>query len=172
MRSHGRCHGHDLRHKGDTHGMSRIRPLDPDDGERLHDVFPALREGMLSQKSLTFHARTDHSFVLEGQDGKLKGVTLAQSVWNGVEPELRVAGIWVASEKMEDTAILLDAVVKSAYDAAVYRLRFEMHEDRTDLASLLKRTGWTHEPLAVYTAQLGSDGGVLRAAPSRNTGAP
>lgn len=152
--------------------MSRIRSLEPDDGERLSEVFPSLRTDVLSQKSLSFHARTDHSFVLEGFDDQLKGVALAQSVWNGVEPELRVGGIWVDSENVEDTSILLDAVVKSAYDAAVYRLRFDTQEGDLHIVSVLERTGWSREPIVVFTAQLGSDGGLLRAAPSRNSGQP
>jgi hypothetical protein len=152
--------------------MNRVRPLEPDDGDRLREAFPAMREGFLSQKSLTFHARTDHAFVLEDPHSNLLGVTLAQSIWNGIEPELRIGGIWVADGADDGLAVLLDAVVKSAYDAAVYRLRFDADPAQDAVKMLLEATGWTQQPVTVYAARLGSDGGVLRAAPGRNASTP
>lgn len=159
-------------HSGDTDGMKRVRALEPDDGDRLREAFPALRDGFMSQKSLTFHARTDHAFVLEDARGNVLGVTLAQSIWNGIEPELRIGGIWVVGDAEDGLGVLLDAVVKSAYDAAVYRLRFDADPAQGAVKTLLEATGWLQQPTTVYAARLGSDGGVLRAAPSRNAGAP
>lgn len=94
------------------------------------------REGRLrtSLPALRFYLRSEHSFVAEERlpgeaAGLLTGVILAQSVWMGDKPIILVTAVLVrpGSEEGGDTAAgLLHAVVKSAYDAAVYEVHYAL----------------------------------------------
>lgn len=79
------------------------------------------REGRLctSLPALKFYARTGHSFVA-ARGGEVRGFALAQSVWQGDRPLVLVRA--VVSSDPEAVAGLLHAVVKSAYDTAVYEV--------------------------------------------------
>lgn len=83
---------------------------------RLHTSLPALK----------FYERSEHSFVADEEDG-LRGFVFAQSVWQGDRPVVLVRTLTLAPDLSDEQAQaaaqgLLHAVVKSAYDSAVYEL--------------------------------------------------
>jgi hypothetical protein len=58
---------------------------------------------------------------------------------------------------------LADAVVKSAYDAAVYTLVADVPGDDAELADLMADAGWSERPVRRFERLLGS--GALRRGP-------
>ncbi|MFC4455496.1 DUF1999 domain-containing protein [Deinococcus sonorensis] len=119
----------------------RYREFTEDDFEALHQLdlqvqrqldpgFDALpereQEGRVrtSLPALRFYLRSEHSFVAE-EAGQLLGLIFAQSVWQGDRPILLVTACLVDRTAPPQTAAgLLHAVVKSAYDAAVYEVHY------------------------------------------------
>lgn len=88
------------------------------------------RESRLSTSlaALKFYGRTEHSFVAE--EGEVFGFVLAQSVWQGDRPAALIRTLTAAEGAPADTAAgLLHAVVKSAYDSAVYEVHFPAGPD-------------------------------------------
>ena len=93
---------------------------------RLRTSLPALR----------FYLRSEHSFIAEERTpgdetpgGLLTGLIFAQSVWMGDRPIILVTACLVrpGSEEGGATAAgLLHAVIKSAYDAAVYEVHYPL----------------------------------------------
>ena len=93
---------------------------------RLRTSLPALR----------FYLRSEHSFIAEEREagnetpgGLLTGIVFAQSVWMGDKPIILVTACLVRSGLPQggDTAAgLLHAVIKSAYDAAVYEIHYPL----------------------------------------------
>ncbi|WP_309573049.1 DUF1999 domain-containing protein [Deinococcus sp.] len=84
------------------------------------------REGRLhtSPPALKFYERSEHSFVAEDDTG-LRGVAMAQHVWQGDRPIVLIRTILLAPDAPGGTAEgLFQAVIKSAYDSAVYELHF------------------------------------------------
>jgi hypothetical protein len=101
------------------------------------------REGRIrtSLPALRFYLRSEHSFIAEEREsgnetpgGLLTGVIFAQSVWMGDKPIILVTACLVrpgsgeASQAGGDqtAAGLLHAVIKSAYDAAVYEIHYPL----------------------------------------------
>lgn len=81
-----------------------------------------------SLAALKFYGRSEHSFVAEA--GEICGFILAQSVWQGDRPAVLIRTHAVSQDAPADTAAgLLRAVVKSAYDAAVYEVHFPAGPD-------------------------------------------
>ena len=104
--------------------LAAQRALDPG-----YDALPE-RERTLrlstSLPALKFYERSEHSFVAE-RGGEVQGFVLAQSVWQGDRPAVFVRSLLVgpqAPSPDELRAALLHAVVKSAYDSAVYEVHF------------------------------------------------
>ncbi|WP_407568954.1 DUF1999 family protein [Deinococcus altitudinis] len=93
---------------------------------RIRTSLPALR----------FYLRSEHSFIAEERQsgdetpgGRLTGVVLAQSVWMGDKPIILVTACLVRPGSEDDgrtAAGLLHAVIKSAYDAAVYEIHYPL----------------------------------------------
>lgn len=71
-----------------------------------------------SEAALKFFERSEHSFVAE-HEGRLRGMVLAQSVWQGDRPVVLVS-LLLGEEAAREG--LLHACVKSAYDTAVYEV--------------------------------------------------
>ncbi|WP_081790896.1 DUF1999 domain-containing protein [Deinococcus phoenicis] len=90
------------------------------------DTLPAReREGRLgtSLPALKFYERSEHSFAAQDEAGELRGLILAQHVWQGDRPIVLVRTVILAPDAPEGTAAgLLHAAVKSAYDSAVYEV--------------------------------------------------
>lgn len=85
------------------------------------------RTGRLSTSlaALKFYERSEHSFVAQGESTGLAGAVLAQHVWQGDRPIVLVRSLLLAPDAPAQAAAgLLHAVVKSAYDSAVYEVHF------------------------------------------------
>lgn len=124
--------------------LARYRPIEDSDYDTLqaldlaaqrrqspeYDTLPEReREGRLSTSAaaLKFYARSGHSFVAEREE--ILGFALAQSVWQGDRPIVLVRSVAVTEEVGEDVLLgLMRAVVKSAYDTAVYEVHFPANE--------------------------------------------
>jgi hypothetical protein len=163
-----------------------LRPVETDD---LVDLAPldaayAARYGvepLVGAAALSFFARTGHAFVAHpaggtseaparppaeavagaaGERPRPVGMALAQAVWDGARPT-----VWLVRLIGEAPArrALADAVVKSAYDAAVYALVADVPGDDADLADLMADTGWSERPIRRFERTLGS--GALRRGP-------
>ncbi|GHF57137.1 hypothetical protein HNQ07_003748 [Deinococcus metalli] len=77
-----------------------------------------------SLAALKFYERSEHSFVAEDDSG-LRGFVFAQHVWQGDRPIVLIRTVSLAPDAPDGTAGgLFQAVVKSAYDSAVYELHF------------------------------------------------
>ncbi len=139
------------------------RPLSQDDEEPLGLVDKTYAEGVgltpfLSLSSLHFYVRTGHSFV-SVRSGEPSGFVLAQSVWNGTRPTVYVNRLAVADVADHDSRLaLLEAVTKSAYDAAVYDLHI-LHpiSDEQGLVALAEKQ-YAQRPFRIFERVLGSRG--------------
>jgi len=135
----------------------QLRPVEVDDLAALEplDAAYAARHGVapvVAAASLAFYARTGHAFLAHGGAGPL-GLVLAQAVWDGVRPTVRLARL--LGEPAARRA-LAEAVVKSAYDAAVYDLVAEVPAGDTELADLLLAGGWGERSVRRFERALGS----------------
>jgi len=137
----------------------RIRPIELDDLERLEplDADYGAAHGqprLISPASLRFFARTGHAFVAELDPESPRGFVLAQALWDGVRPTLWCMRL-VASDAAA-LAALAEALVKSAYDAAVYHLRAEVPEGDSDLQAHFLASDWQPRPMVRLERVLGS----------------
>jgi hypothetical protein len=144
-------------------GVVFARPLTQDDEEVLSELDQGYATTLgltpfLSRSSLHFYVRTGHSFV-SVKAGQLTGFVLAQSVWNGTRPTVYVNRLAVAD--VADTAsrlALLEAVTKSAYDAAVYDLQvLHPSADEQGVSALAEKL-YTEKPFRIFERVLGSRG--------------
>lgn len=144
-------------------GRTYARPLTVEDGEALREVdqLYALRYGLepaLTRGSLSFYARSGHAFVAE-RDGEPCGFVLAQAVWNGTRPTVMATRLAVlADEDDEARAALIEALTKSAYDAAVYDLQVQLSALDTRTAAALRTKLYQDLPIHLYGRVLGSRG--------------
>ncbi|GGJ81090.1 DUF1999 domain-containing protein [Deinococcus aquiradiocola] len=129
----------------------RYRVFTEDDFEAMSDLdrqvqaqdpaWPTLpereQEGRLrtSLPALRFYLRSEHSFISEERvqgsedSGQLTGLIFAQSVWMGDKPIILVTACLVrpgSEDEGRTAAGLLHAVIKSAYDAAVYEVHYPL----------------------------------------------
>jgi hypothetical protein len=105
--------------------LASQRELDPS-----FDTLPEReREGRLgtSLPALKFYERSEHSFAAQDEVGELVGCVLAQHVWQGDRPIVLIRTVILAPGAPTGAAAgLLHAVVKSAYDTAVYEVHFPL----------------------------------------------
>lgn len=143
--------------------LTFARPLSADDQELLgpNDAAYAARFGLepvLSRSSVSFYVRTGHAFVAV-RGGEAVGFALAQAVWNGIRPTVYLNRLAVPD--MDDVGAreaLLEAVTKSAYDAAVYDLEVQVPEADGGAAGALAAKQYALTPARVYRRVLGSRG--------------
>ncbi len=137
------------------------RPLQLDDAEQLKPIDEAYAqyfraEAKLTKGSLNFYVRTGHAFVAM-RKSEIVGFVLAQAVWSGIRPTLLVGYMPVA--KMQDLAArlaMLEAVTKSAYDAAVYDIQVQIFtKDTVAIQSLIEKQ-YDEKELRIYERILGS----------------
>jgi Protein of unknown function (DUF1999) len=139
------------------------RPLTQDDEEALAEIDKAYAqqvglEPFLSRSSLHFYVRTGHSFVAI-RSGQPTGFVLAQSVWNGTRPTVYVNRLAVANlEDNESRLALLEAVTKSAYDAAVYDLHVQHPSADVEGLAALAEKQYLEKPFRIFERILGSRG--------------
>ena len=147
--------------------LTFARPLSLDDQELLGPLDAAYAETfrlepVLTKSSVSFYVRTGHAFVAV-RDGQAAGFVLAQAVWNGTRPTVYVNRLSVpdADDVAADTearAALLEAVTKSAYDAAVYDLQVQVPDADDGAALALAAKDYVMRPEHVYGRTLGSRG--------------
>lgn len=150
-------------------GPTFARPLSPEDEEVLGllDASYAGRFGLepvVTRSSVSFYVRSGHAFVAVRR-GEAVGFVLAQAVWNGTRPTVYVNRLAVAdpSDTVADTEAreaLLEAVTKSAYDAAVYDLQVQVPEADTGAAHALEAKSYALKAERVYGRVLGSRGQI------------
>ncbi len=143
--------------------LTFARPLSPDDQEALEPLDASYAEHfglepVLTKSSVSFYVRTGHAFVAE-REGETVGFVLAQAVWNGTRPTVYVNRLSV-SDVTDSGAreALLEAVTKSAYDAAVYDLQVQVPEADDGAARALAAKSYALTPERVYGRVLGSRG--------------
>lgn len=144
-------------------GPTFARPLSPDDLELLGPLDAAYAaeyglEPIVTRSSVSFYVRTGHAFsALRGAE--TVGFVLAQAVWNGTRPTVYVNRLAVPSPAdLEARAALLEAVTKSAYDAAVYDLEVQVPEADLGAAQALGVKSYVLKPQHIYGRVLGSRG--------------
>jgi hypothetical protein len=146
-----------------------LRPVDVDDLDALEalDAAYAAAHGLapaVTRASLAFYARSGHSFVA-GPAGAPRGFVLAHAVWDGARPTVSVARVVAAGDEASVLHALVEAVVKSAYDAAVYDLAIELPAaDGAARAAL--EAPWRERPVRRFERILGARASTAAAAPS------
>lgn len=153
--------------------------LDPAEHEKLQAIDKAYAKAMqlepqLSRSSLSFYSRTGHAFIAmqknELQEDALQGFVLAQSIWNGTRPTVIVNYLAVAD--MDDIAAreaLLEAVTKSAYDAAVYDIHISIPEADSVCMQALERKAYQPVANKIFARKLGSRGHTHQIDPSEQS---
>lgn len=143
--------------------MTLIRSLSQEDFDELKTIDENYArqyalEPMLTLGSLNFYARTGHAFA-SLRAGHMTGFVLAQSVWNGFRPVLQLNRLAVAdvNDKASQNA-LLEALTKSAYDAAVYDLQLLLPKADTQLLRLAENKDYRDASITVLERKLGSRG--------------
>jgi hypothetical protein len=130
----------------------RFRPFSELDLERLNQV---AGNRPLSLGTVRHFARTGHSFLAEEGEIPL-GFALAQAVWQGEATTVLVTRLEGRGQEVLEG--LLQAVVKSAYDAGVYEVALHLDPAREELAEALKAQGFAIGPLVLAVRILGSRG--------------
>lgn len=142
---------------------SFARPLTPEDDELLSRIDAAYAEAlglepMVSKASISFYARSGHAFVAM-TEGEAVGFVLAHAVWNGARPVVQVSRLAVGdTAKTEAREALLEAVTKSAYDAAVYDIQVYTPAADEAARGALQTKDYTPVPITVWQRILGSRG--------------
>lgn len=142
-----------------------VRSLTPADSEALQslddDHAAAVgSEGYVNRGSLHYFARSGHSFIAESTAGDALGFVFAHTTWTGGRPALRLERL-VASRGTGQEAVataLAEAVVKSAYDAGVYRLSAEVDANDPVGRVAVTRAGFTPLDVVAFGRTLGSLG--------------
>jgi hypothetical protein len=143
--------------------ITLIRSLSQEDFDELKLIDESYAryyglEPMLTLGSLNFYARTGHAFA-SLRAGHMTGFVLAQSVWNGFRPVLQMNRLAIADAADEASQnALLEALTKSAYDAAVYDLQLLLPQADSKLLSLAEKKDYRDAELKVLGRTLGSRG--------------
>jgi len=139
------------------------RPLGPDDQEALTGIDEAYAaafglEPLVSKSSVSFYVRTGHAFVAVRGAAPV-GFVFAQAVWNGTRPTVYAVRLAVADPADKGVReALLEALTKSAYDAAVYDLQAQVPEADGEAARALSVKSYAPLAERLYSRKLGSRG--------------
>jgi hypothetical protein len=118
-------------------------------------------EVLVQRSSLSFFERTGHAFTAF-QDGQVIGFVFAQAVFNGTRPTVFVSRLAAHHEDTEVVEraleLLVEAVTKSAYDAAVYDLMWQVPARDEKLQRTLAKNQYDKRETYVYERVLGSRG--------------
>ena len=147
--------------------LTFARPLTPEDQEALEPLDRGYAaqynlEPVVTKSSVSFYVRSGHAFVAV-RGGEAVGFVFAQAVWNGTRPTVYVnrLAVVVAADTHIDTGAreaLLEAVTKSAYDAAVYDLQVQVPEADGGAAGALAAKSYALTSERLYSRVLGSRG--------------
>jgi len=124
------------------------------------DAQYARRHGVATQvdrSSLAFYGRSGHAFVREDASGPL-GFALAHAVWDGGRPVVRLSRLVAVADDPAVLAALLEAVVKSAYDAGVYDLAADVPAGDAGAQAALRGAAFEPRPVVRFERVLGSRG--------------
>jgi len=147
-----------------------IRPIDTDDLDAAldiertyaaaHAVAPAV-----DAAALRHYGRSGHAFVAIEADTTL-GLVLAHAVWDGARPVVRVSRLVARADDADVLARLMEAVVKSAYDAAVYDLVAEVPDGDQAGQRAVEGASFTARPIRRFERVLGSRAAAAASPPS------
>jgi hypothetical protein len=144
-----------------------LRPLEIGDLETLQylDAAYAERTGqepIVDRSRLGLFARSGHAFVACPRDAAAEpcGMVLAHVVWDGTRPVVRATRLVARDDDAAVLARLLEGLVKSAYDAAVYDIVVESPERDGAGGAALRSGGFALRPVACFERVLGSRGSV------------
>ena len=146
--------------------MARLifaRALSQDDGDDLAPIDRLYAqhfglEPIATRSSLNFYTRTGHAFVAV-KEGEIAGFAFAQSIWNGTRPTVYLNRLAVADlDDTESRLALIEAVTKSAYDAAVYDLQVQLPKGDKSGISALADKGYSEVDVVSFARVLGSRG--------------
>ena len=121
-----------------------IRQVDVDDLDELLKIDQDYcrrygTEAIVNLSSLNFYSRSGHSFA-SLVEGRLNGFVFSHAVWGGYKAVLQVTRLAASDDNEPVQSALLEALLKSAYDAAVYELRVtQPNNDEKGLATLMKK---------------------------------
>lgn len=144
-----------------------VRPISVDDFEALAPIDQAFAEmfgleAAMTRSSLNFYARSGHAFV-SVENAETTGFVLAQSVWNGTKAvvytyRLAVKDLKNTGNGLASREALTEAVIKSAYDAAVYDLRVLQPDADAQQQGVLEAKAYKPAAVTLYSRTLGSRG--------------
>lgn len=140
-----------------------LRPVDVADLVALQalDEAYAARHGLaggVDAASLRHYARSGHAFVASRAEVAV-GVVLAHAVWDGGRAVVRASRLVAAGDDADVLVRLVEALVKSAYDAAVYDLVVEVPEGDARGRAALEAGAFLERPVRRFERVLGSRGG-------------
>ncbi len=137
-----------------------VRPLDIDDLASVTDLDQAYVARNACARvaevaAIRHYARGGHAFVAQ-REGETCGVVLAHTVWDGARPSVRVVRLIAHGDAFEVLDRLMGAVVKSAYDAAVYDLAVELPESDAAGRGAVEANAFGVAPVLRFERVLGS----------------
>ena len=139
-----------------------LRPLEIDDLDALRALDGAYAERygvepVVDMASVRHHARSGHAFVACRDDDPAPcAMVLAQAVWDGSRPVVRASRLVALDDDPLLLERLLGALVKSAYDAAVYDLVAEVPEIDAAGQASLNASGFGARAVLRFERVLGS----------------
>jgi len=112
-------------------------------------------EPMVNLRSLNFYSRSGHSFASLDSD-RFSGFVFAHAIWNGTKAVLQVSRMALIEDNEAVAKALIEAIVKSAYDAAVYDLQvIQPNNDIKGLKAFVDN-GFLVNETSLLTRKLGS----------------
>ncbi|MEM7736775.1 MAG: DUF1999 family protein [Deinococcota bacterium] len=118
-------------------------------------------EVLIQRSSLSFFERTGHAFTAFNDD-QVVGFVFAQAIFNGTRPTIFVSRLAVHHEDVDVVKqaleLLVEAVTKSAYDAAVYDLMWHVPASDEKLQRTLAKNQYDKCETHVFERVLGSRG--------------
>lgn len=148
----------------ETGSLLPVRLLTIEDFEALQSLDEAYASAhgvasVVSRASVQFYARSGHSFVA-GTTAEPRGFLLAHAIWTGGRPVIRAERVASSAESAPVRFALLQALLKSAYDAGVYDLLIEQPLVDEPGAVTLRENGFEEAGVRLYSRVLGSRGGT------------
>ena len=136
-----------------------LRPVDVDDLDAFAplDAAYAAAHGLepaVTRASLAFYGRSGHSFAA-GAAAAPRGFVLAHAVWDGARPTVSIARLVAVDGEPAVLRALAEAVVKSAYDAAVYDLTVDLPAG-DEAARAAFAAPWRERPVRRFERVLGA----------------
>ncbi len=140
------------------------KALSQDDEDALTPIDQAYAEQygvepLIQRSSLSFFERSGHAFTALNM-GEVVGYVFAQAIFNGTRPTVLVSRLTVQDSDVAEQAraVLVEAVTKSAYDAAVYDLLVLLPEADSAAQQAFAQNQYDESRLTALVRTLGSRG--------------